>query len=67
MSTGYKTKMRYNYTKDQAKLIELQKRYRALTGVKGIGAWLQRVGIRWQVKGLLMILKVKDEKGYKDI
>ena len=67
MSEGYKTKVRYEYTKDEAKLIELQKRYRALIGPGGIGAWLQRVGIRWQVKGLLMILKVKNEKGYKDI
>ena len=65
MDSGYKTKLRYEYTKDEKKLIELQKRYRALMGVKGIGAWLQRVGIRWQVKGLLMVMNIKDEKGYK--
>lgn len=54
---------KYEYTKDEKKLIELQKRYRALMGVKGLGARLQRVGIRWQVKGLLMIINLKNERG----
>jgi hypothetical protein len=58
MDRGYKINKRYGYTKEQSRLIGLQKRYNELIPIKGFGARLQRIGIRMQIKGLLMIMSV---------
>jgi hypothetical protein len=59
----YKRRITYGYTKEQEKLIGLQKELERLKGIKPIngiqkvGLWLSIVGVGYQIKGLLLKMK----------
>jgi hypothetical protein len=59
----YKKRITYGYTKEQEKLIGLQKELRLLKGIEPqnriqrIGLWLAIMGVKYQIKGLLLKMK----------